>query len=225
MALELIMNPEPDAGTRDRLLAHATRNRFLDWNLDFTVEGGPVRRAVKLHVTREAIEGAGYAAPIMAGGSGLGFDPFLTIEDEDGALIALQHCRNHIGFEHHFGLLKSYRGALWLLSMGSEEIHGGAAAKIVEGDVGVTRIHGQIADSLRENGDLCEEGKLYEGEFNVSVEEEPILVSSPWHSEVGSYAPGFGSDEQRTADAAVDRSVTNIIEDHLAEIAESPEVG
>lgn len=191
--------------------------RHVDHNRQFLMvddEARTVRTLAAVHLTAEPKIPSQENAPYPWAGQGFPFDPFITFEDAEGNLCGFQHCTASVEYIHTYGALvhSDESGETWLFVLECDAPDGGAsvgseseitAEAVRAGRFSPIRIYGETEDFRTENASLTELDGCHTGEFCYSKEDEPKLVSSPWMSKVGEFAPGFGSEEARAADAAL----------------------
>lgn len=134
------------------------------------------------------------AEPDVEGGEFYGHDamshakllsaPFFYLEGEDGSMVAFENARPAINSKWHFGiLLMDEEGQGWFCGREDVKItsHGSAEAEDYE-NAKLFRVSlDTLPIVLSKNGEL-RENLPAEGEFWISEEEMPNIVSIPWWS-------------------------------------------
>ncbi|MCE6959316.1 hypothetical protein LAZ40_09660 [Cereibacter sphaeroides] len=211
---------EIDEDTKQRIESFVMHGTRIDPYGNFTHGGeGLVREVKSIHVTEEKPAGVTdecYPFP-WKGQSGLSVDPFITIEDREANLFALQNCEPAVKTRHVYGMMIEAEGQHWILT----NREGGSSEDWKTCDNAATeavRIHGVTPLSLGSLAcELKEYGAATEGEFVFTVEEKPMLASVPWCSEL--------ADEQspcREEDLALLEKARDFVRDLAKEAAPAP---
>ncbi|MEP1315429.1 MAG: hypothetical protein ABJK83_02380, partial [Parasphingorhabdus sp.] len=126
------------------------------------------------------------------------FDPYISIEDEDGNLFDLRNCVPTVETEQFYGAVAlDEEGGLWVFKATDPAAELMTADQVRSGEYVPVRLHSQTENCIEQIGYIYDIEGVYDGEFMISKEEQPALVACPWWSEVGLFAPGFGSDEYK----------------------------
>lgn len=202
---------------------YVTRNQFIDHNRQFFVAGdGAVRTAASIHVSTvsEKMGEVAHLDHIVDGGV------FIQIEDTGGVKHDLSACTRLVQLTPVYGILHHDLMAKELWMWRSDKLAGDVAqpGQIERGLFTPVRLHG-IAD----NGaaDLPEDflwgERMEEGEFCISDEEEPVLVSCAWSSSLIHSA----EDAKRIDDEVLekDAALRGEIREKLREMRAADEMG
>lgn len=159
----------------------------IDHNGDLSGRDGKPTQLKAIHYRTTAepgVDGGEFYGHDAMSHDNLASAPFFYLEGEDGSIVAFENARPAISSEWYFGiLLMDEDGQGWFC--GCDDAHltsDGEPAAIDYADAKLIRVSLDTLDIvLKENGELRDNVPA-EGEFWISKEDEPNIVSIPWWS-------------------------------------------
>ncbi|MCW3784778.1 hypothetical protein [Defluviimonas salinarum] len=186
MKPEIVADREIGSRAQDIIRKFVLGGSSVDHRLQFRAEGeAEVRTLAKIHVTEQAKMPDGTCAAYpWSGQAGMGFDPFVTLEDTEGGLAGLQHCARAVPLKHVYGLILRVEDDLWIVSAKDQAagtlFEDFGAGEIASEDFDFVRVAEQSEACVEQIGRISEIDVAADGEFLFSDEAGAVLVSCPW---------------------------------------------
>jgi hypothetical protein len=178
---------------KDRLERMVYGNGHFDHELNYEDRTGVVKKAKAIHFRAEPLDDVVRGETRIVGLDDISFrtghEPHIYIEAEDGEICGWNDCTGVIKSLWHYGMiLQDDDGDVWFC--GTEN----SASGELTGDEPLKRISsGTVPIVAMQNGEVLANLPA-DGEFWLSVEEEPKITSIPWWGKLDPNNPNVRPD-------------------------------
>ena len=212
--IEVVTDFNLNDDQKQRLASMLAGNGYIDHRGGFiSADKTGARRAVRIHLTGDESRAIDGSLTGLDGVDDIHFDrpAHLLLEDETGEMTGMQAAKGEIGATWCVGVVLNVDGDVWFC--GYDDI--GSVPDGTQADAPVLKKISREASDHPGSEPFNLDDLPMEGEFWISHEQDPHIVSIPWSSGYAGYVEPGDTNADRIESRAKERAVLEAITERV----------